>query len=210
MPQNSLHLFENIGVLNKELLLPKSPGLSQVVAQRTIPGILIFAANDQLVYMNAEAREILSSTIPETVSNLCSQLKLMVSSYKFNPSGTEHQRTPSALALSTCGSEAYSFRAFLLSDHQNNGDHGESYILILIERISHCKKINIHKALQQYQLSKREVEVVEFLLLGHKNKEIAQKLYVCVYTIEDHLKKIMKKMQVSSRTGIIAKLLEVQ
>jgi DNA-binding CsgD family transcriptional regulator len=231
MPQNSLFLFENLDISNREVVSSQFPTLPQVVARRTIPGILIFTVSDELVYINTEAREILSSMaansngpqhnnhgvvpfmipvmIPETVTNLCTHLKLMVSSYKLNTSNTEQKQTPSVLALSTTGAVAYSFRSFFLSNNQNDGKE-EGYILVLIERVSQAKKINMAKAAQHYKLSKREIEVVELLLLGYKNKEIAEKLYVCVYTVEDHLKKIMKKMQVSNRTGIIAKLMEVQ
>ena len=225
MPQNGLHLFGDIDILARDYLFPKHPGLPQVVAQRTTPGILIFTASSELVYINAEARKILTSIavrssgpiypgmgiaplpIPETVTSLCTHLKLMVSSHQAIMSEKEQKQTPSVTAVSVMGSEAYSFRAFFLSNYQN-ADHENSYILVLIERVSQAKKINITKAAQHYSLSKREIDVVELLLLGHKNKEIAGKLYVCIYTVEDHLKNIMKKMQVSSRTGVIAKLME--
>jgi len=80
--------------------------------------------------------------------------------------------------------------------------------LVLIERVSNTRKINIKNAGQRYRLSKRETEVISLLVMGYKNKEIADKLYICVYTIEDHLKKIMKKMRVKNRTSVFAKLLD--
>lgn len=223
MREKGPQIFGNMGILSSETLPKKIPNLSQLIAQRTTPGILIFTATQDLVYINAEARKVLISfggngnaslrrqiaplSIPETVTNLCHQLKLMVSSSKVEAYDPQQSHTPSVLALSTTGTEAYTFRGFFLSNHQQGTQEG-GYILVLIERVSPTKNINVNKAAQRHKLSKREIEVVELLILGHKNKEIAERLCLCVYTIEDHLKKIMKKMQVGNRTSILAKLLE--
>ncbi|MGH7274374.1 MAG: helix-turn-helix transcriptional regulator [Nitrospiria bacterium] len=216
-------MFGNLGILHSETLASKYPSLPQLIAQRTTPGILIFTANQELAYINGEARKVLTSfemngngperrqtaplSIPENIINICHQLRLMVSSPKPETPDPQQSQTPSVLALSTEGSEAYSFRGFFLSNHPN-GSPEQGYILILIERVSPAKKFNLNKATQRYKLSKREIEVAEQLILGHKNKEIAERLCLCVYTIEDHIKKIMKKMQVGNRTSILAKLLQ--
>ena len=222
MQEKGFHILENLGILSCETLPAKYPSLPQLIAQRSTPGILIFTASQELVYINAEARRALISlgmnrdaldyqvaplSIPETVTNLCHQLKLMVIASRAEAYDPQQSHTPSVLALSTTGSEAYTFRGFFLSNHQRGTQEG-GYILVLIERVSPTKNINVNKAAQRHKLSKREIEVVELLILGHKNKEIAERLCLCVYTIEDHLKKIMKKMQVGNRTSILAKLLE--
>lgn len=59
---------------------------------------------------------------------------------------------------------------------------------------------------QTYQLSKREKEVVELLLQGKSNKQIALALGISNRTVEFHLKNIYTKLQVSSRTEAILKL----
>lgn len=48
-------------------------------------------------------------------------------------------------------------------------------------------------------LSKREIEVVELLLNGYSNKEIASKLNISNYTVNDHIKNIYKKTETHSR-----------
>lgn len=55
-------------------------------------------------------------------------------------------------------------------------------------------------------LSPRETQVVELLLLGKSNKQIAFALGVSVRTVEFHLKNIYNKMQVTSRVELILKL----
>ena len=55
-------------------------------------------------------------------------------------------------------------------------------------------------------LSPREKQVVDLLLLGMSNKQIALALGVSVRTVEFHLKNIYIKMQVASRVELVLKL----
>ncbi|MBI4318520.1 MAG: AMP-binding protein [Chloroflexi bacterium] len=54
-------------------------------------------------------------------------------------------------------------------------------------------------------LSKREIEVLELLAQGMHNKEIAESLVVTTNTVKHHLKRIFYKLQVSSRSELLAK-----
>jgi LuxR family maltose regulon positive regulatory protein len=56
------------------------------------------------------------------------------------------------------------------------------------------------------QLSKREKEVVQLVLQGKSNKQIALALNISVRTVEFHLKNIYAKLQVSSRIELILRL----
>jgi DNA-binding CsgD family transcriptional regulator len=56
------------------------------------------------------------------------------------------------------------------------------------------------------QLSKRENEVLELVLQGKSNKQIALSLDIAVRTVEFHLKNVYAKFQVSSRIELILKL----
>jgi len=57
-------------------------------------------------------------------------------------------------------------------------------------------------------LSRREKEVVDQLLLGKSNKQIALGLGISERTVEFHLNNVYSKMQVGSRTELILKLVE--
>ena len=57
-------------------------------------------------------------------------------------------------------------------------------------------------------LSRRENEVVDLLLLGKSNKQIALGLGISERTVEFHLNNVYSKMQVGSRTELILKLVE--
>ncbi len=59
---------------------------------------------------------------------------------------------------------------------------------------------------QPEALSSREWEVVEQLLEGKSNKQIASTLHITVRTVEFHLNNVYNKLQVGSRTELILKL----
>lgn len=57
-------------------------------------------------------------------------------------------------------------------------------------------------------LTSRELEVLELLVRGHSNKEIALKLDRAVPTIKEHLRHIYDKFHVRSRAGAVASYLK--
>ncbi|MFC6040051.1 response regulator [Paenisporosarcina macmurdoensis] len=52
-------------------------------------------------------------------------------------------------------------------------------------------------------LSKREIEVLPLIAKGYGNKEIAQKLFISVKTVEAHKAKIMSKLNLKSRPELV-------
>jgi DNA-binding CsgD family transcriptional regulator len=58
---------------------------------------------------------------------------------------------------------------------------------------------------QASQLSQREKEVVNLLMQGKTNKEIAFSLGISIRTVEFHLKNVYTKLHVSSRIELILK-----
>lgn len=61
--------------------------------------------------------------------------------------------------------------------------------------------------IDQYNLSGREIEVVQEIVLGQTNKECANRLFVTEKTIKFHLTNIYKKMGVKSRSALIVKVM---
>jgi DNA-binding NarL/FixJ family response regulator len=60
----------------------------------------------------------------------------------------------------------------------------------------------------KYELSPREKEVLNLLVDGLAEKEIANKLNVSFHTIDTHLKNIYQKLHVHTRSGVVAKVLK--
>jgi DNA-binding NarL/FixJ family response regulator len=57
-------------------------------------------------------------------------------------------------------------------------------------------------------LTPREVEVLQELAKGLANKEIADVLNISEYTVKDHLKNILGKLQVADRTEAVTAALQ--
>lgn len=59
---------------------------------------------------------------------------------------------------------------------------------------------------ERYRLSKREAEVVELVLLGYRNRDIATTLGATPATIKKHLTHVFDKVGVDTRTQLVARL----
>jgi DNA-binding CsgD family transcriptional regulator len=58
------------------------------------------------------------------------------------------------------------------------------------------------------ELSDREKEVLGLLALGYTNKEVAERLYLSVRTVESHRARIQRKLLISSRAELVRHALE--
>lgn len=52
-------------------------------------------------------------------------------------------------------------------------------------------------------LSEREREVLQLIVLGHTNKEIAEKLFLSVKTVETYKARLMEKLNLRSRAALV-------
>ena len=62
--------------------------------------------------------------------------------------------------------------------------------------------------LKQYQLTKRELEILGFIRDGFTNQQIAGKLFLSIYTVETHRKNIMQKLGLKSPNALVKFILE--
>jgi len=58
-----------------------------------------------------------------------------------------------------------------------------------------------------FGLTARETEIVQLIVDGNSNNEIAQKLFISLKTVESHLYNIFRKMKVTSRVQIVSLIL---
>jgi two-component system, NarL family, response regulator len=59
-------------------------------------------------------------------------------------------------------------------------------------------------SMAQPELSQRELEILRLLAVGKSNKEIGQALYISEYTVKNHMRSILKKLNAIGRTEAIA------
>jgi DNA-binding NarL/FixJ family response regulator len=60
-----------------------------------------------------------------------------------------------------------------------------------------------------FKLSKRELEILRWIVKGKTNKEIAKELYLSIHTVETHRKHLHQKLKVTSVTELVKKALEM-
>ena len=91
--------------------------------------------------------------------------------------------------------------------NQKNGSTPPPSMLsvLMLERKSN-EVVMIAEISERYGLTAREVETVQFLLEGFTSKEIAQRMKISPNTVKAFIRLVMVKMNVSTRSGIIGKI----
>ncbi|MFQ5589348.1 MAG: response regulator transcription factor [Nitrospiria bacterium] len=84
-------------------------------------------------------------------------------------------------------------------------EQGKHY-LFMFERII-PDEFNLAASFRKWRLNTREQELVQLLLAGQSNLEIANHLNISINTVKGYLKLLMRKLGVNSRTKIISQLL---
>ncbi len=99
----------------------------------------------------------------------------------------------------------YNFK--VLSSMTASHDHGlETLIHIYIAKTSAEAKREFQKSLEIYELTSREIEIVDLVQKGLSNKEIASELFISYNTVKAHMENIFKKVGVDNRTGLVYKI----
>jgi DNA-binding NarL/FixJ family response regulator len=62
------------------------------------------------------------------------------------------------------------------------------------------------KFYKKYNISDREVEIIEALVVGKTNKEIASELFISINTVKTHIKNIYRKLEVKNRVRLLHKI----
>lgn len=173
--------------------------LNGIIKKRSTPGVLIFDMNNRLVYSNKEASNIIPDlqNIPEEMYNLCNRVKGGI-----DIRGDNNATDINCAVLQSDSGPTYSVRALSIRGHGE--DKSPGYIMVLIEKIAEKHTIDFEKAKRDFQLANRELEVLRLICEGLANREISEKLFISEYTVKDHIKKIMRKMNVVSRNEIMA------
>ena len=103
------------------------------------------------------------------------------------------------------GQDAISLSGIGLPDP---GGLDDSRVLIILEPIKQRQGFSLEKAKERFHFTGRETEVIEHLMKGWTNKEIATAITISELTVKEHIKHIMDKTHTSTRTGILMKILQ--
>lgn len=95
----------------------------------------------------------------------------------------------------------YSFTVNALASKSKH----HAYVVNMVKNID--KRIDLlEKSASLYNLTKRELEIVNLITKGYTNKEISDILYVSTHTVRSHVSNIFKKMEINHRSAISNKI----
>jgi DNA-binding CsgD family transcriptional regulator len=183
-----------------------------IADKRMGPGILMVSSSMQLLYSDRRIWELFGriktqegkaqhGVLPPAVEGLCSEI------IKLLQVRTEAKDWESFRVKRVVGDPV---QPILLSGVGIPERHaGKSRVLITIEALGRRQEAIIEQAKELFRLTTREVSVVQHLLKGWTNKEIASALTVTEQTIKEHIKHIMAKTQTTTRTGILVHVLRL-
>ena len=182
---------------------------SESLTQKKVPppksaaGFLLIDSSLNPISFNAEAVQIL--TYPEKLANprhsevslagtICSSLMSRQQPPGESPFVTEFRS----------GRRRYFCRVFQVGSPCEDPSHAS--IAVLLER-GPSGLVPLSLVSQQFNLTQREREVLEYLLQGLSSKEIANRMNLSPNTVKVFLRMIMIKTGVSSRSAIVGKIM---
>ena len=194
-----------------ETTSPVRDHFSQVIENRTCPGVCMVNSSMDVIWADRRAWELCRAMtpgrtakgsgrqLPEVIQALCEKaMQLLKEDRKRTADSPVIREVIEGVggSLLVCG--------FGLPF---NNDPQQSQLFIVIEWIGRRGVAAAQQAKEIFKLTQREVEVVQQLLKGWSNKQIAYDLKLKEQTVKEHIQRIMAKTKSESRTGILARVL---
>jgi DNA-binding CsgD family transcriptional regulator len=191
--------------------VPAWDPMESLVDKRLGPGILMMTSSMQMLYRDRRSWELCAQInrnhnsksatgiLPPAVADLGAEV-MQALKEAVRSKDQEHIRIKRLIGdlnhpVLLCG----------LGLPDRNG-HEDSRILIIMEEIGRRQNTAAEHAKEMFRLTEREVAVVQNLLKGWTNKEIANALGVTEQTVKEHIKHIMEKTKTTTRTGVLVQI----
>jgi DNA-binding CsgD family transcriptional regulator len=81
-------------------------------------------------------------------------------------------------------------------------------VAIFVDTYGH--RGSVFEAAKRFGLTKREVEVLQMVIYGKSNSEMAESLFISDSTVADHIKSLMRKLAASKRVELVAKVYNLE
>jgi DNA-binding CsgD family transcriptional regulator len=164
------------------------------------PGFLLVGPSLDPIACNAGALQILTfPNAPEKIKKLNIFLTDKIRSGLVN---SQSRETLEFVKEFRSGKRRYVCRSFRL-ENQANG--APATVAVLLERYA-SGVAALSQMSEQFNLTERERETVELLLQGLTSKEIAIRMNISPNTVKAFLRLVMVKMGVSTRSGIVGRV----
>lgn len=88
----------------------------------------------------------------------------------------------------------------------DSDDMSQARLLVFMDRLNVQDDLGVAQGGRLFHLTNREQIVLQQLVKGLTNKEIANTLNIAEQTVKTHIKSLMQKMGVTTRTAIVSRL----
>lgn len=167
-------------------------------AERASPGLVVLAANNDVELITPPAHEMLAAMRnPSQAPDDEAPPQALLALAAFTRSNSQDPEHPDAIAVPT--------RSGWITLHASLPDGGSAgRVAIVLERTPSPQSTAIR--LETHGVTPREREIATLLAQGLTNPEIATRLVLSPYTVQDHIKSLFEKTGVSSRQELVARV----
>jgi DNA-binding CsgD family transcriptional regulator len=180
----------------------RPPDPVAILRKRRPSAIAVLGPDMDLQWLNGEAAPLLVGAHPETPGPLWLQSAALARRLLAGSGGPLAQE---ASAADTPDGPVYGLRASFLTPPPG-GAAKPPLVLIQIDIVAMEREVDFDAVRRRYGISRREQDVLRMLYFGKSNREIAELLFISEYTVKDHIKAIMAKMDAGSRAEVVYKL----
>ncbi len=176
--------------------------LSEIAKRRSSPMIIVFNYTGKVVHVSNDVTEMFKNKLPSEIMIVFQELKelsIKNSNEKTDCIDVQIKR------IMTIQRDNYLCRGMCLYDGKKIS---KAKFLVMLDKLTTRNKTDYALAKKIYRLSPRETDIINLLFNGYTNKEIANGLGISEPTVKGHLQIIMAKMRVTTRTGILSKVVE--
>lgn len=174
-------------------------------------GMIVFATSFQLLYRNQQARVLCeqinqcgnvktaSGVLPLAVTSLAEEIRKLL---RIRTESKDWEQ----IQIRRVAGSPYS-PVLLCGFGLIDADLSKSTIVIVLQeanpRFSH--KSILDRAKEKFHLTLREADILQHLLKGWTNKEIATALRITEQTVKEHITHLLAKTGITTRTGLVMK-----
>lgn len=164
-------------------------------------GLIVFEAHDprRIHYINSAAWRCISELPLD--SSKYNQAEQFIKQYIINDSCFEQIGSSKTVFSRTLRRYAVDAVPYRISDSKT------FIVYVYIVPQSESEGIKKYRFFQSNpNLTARQQEIIDCVLHGYTNEEIAKKLFISVSTVKTHLNNIYKELNVTNRLGLYSKL----
>jgi DNA-binding CsgD family transcriptional regulator len=163
------------------------------------PGLVVLGPANEVELITAPARELLAAlhnpVATETNDTPPLALLALASHVRSHTPGTNHGADAVAVPSSS---------GWITLHASLPEGHGEGRVAIVVERSAN--QLATALRLEAHGVTPREREVAALLAQGLTNPEIAARLVLSPFTVQDHIKSLFEKTGVASRQELVARI----